>query len=182
MMLRQEQVAQAAVDIAQSNKTADWTVEMMLSQRGPSYSNMVSLNVSVPLQWGQANRQDREVAAKLAQLEQMRALREEATREHLAEARAWLQQWHGNQERLAHYDKTLQPLAGERTRAALAAYRGGGGPLQAVLEARRMEIETRMERLRLEMETAGLWAQLESLIPADAQASAPGGTTPPAGR
>ena len=182
MMLRQEQVAQAEVDIAQSNKTADWTVELMLSQRGPSFPNMVSLNVSVPLQWDQPNRQDREVAAKLAQLEQMRAQREEATREHLAEARAWLQQWHSNQERLAHYDKTLQPLAGERTRAALAAYRGGGGPLQAVLEARRMEIETRMERLRMEMETAGLWAQLESLIPTEAQASIPGGTTPPTGR
>jgi outer membrane protein TolC len=182
MMLRQEQVAQAEVDIAQSNKTADWTVELMLSQRGPSFPNMVSLNVSVPLQWDQPNRQDREVAAKLAQLEQMRAQREEATREHLAETRAWLQEWHSNQERLAHYDKTLQPLAGERTRAALAAYRGGGGPLQAVLEARRMEIETRMERLRMEMETAGLWAQLESLIPTEAQASIPGGTTPPTGR
>ena len=182
MMLRQEQVAQAEVDIAQSNKTADWTVELMLSQRGPSFPNMVSLNVSVPLQWDQANRQDREVAAKLAQLEQMRAQREEATREHLAEARAWLQQWHSNQERLAHYDKTLLPLAGERTRAALAAYRGGGGPLPGVLEARRMEIETRMDRLRLEMETAGLWAQLESLVPTDTQASATGGTPPPTGR
>ena len=182
MMLRQELVAQAEVDIAQSNKTADWTVELMLSQRGPSFPNMVSLNVSVPLQWDQANRQDREVAAKLAQLEQMRAQREEATREHLAEARAWLQQWHSNQERLAHYDKTLLPLAGERTRAALAAYRGGGGPLPGVLEARRMEIETRMDRLRLEMETAGLWAQLESLVPTDTQASATGGTPPPTGR
>ena len=28
-----------------------------------------------------------------------------------------------------------------------------------------MEIETRLERVRLEMETAGLWAQIEYLIP-----------------
>jgi hypothetical protein len=38
-------------------------------------------------------------------------------------------------------------------------------PLIAVLEARRGEIDTRMERLRLEMEAARLWAQLEYLIP-----------------
>ncbi len=59
----------------------------------------------------------------------------------------------------------LIPLAAERTRAALAAYRGGGAPLSAVLEARRMEIDTRLERMRLEMENAGVWAQLEYLIP-----------------
>ena len=33
------------------------------------------------------------------------------------------------------------------------------------LEARRMEIDIRMERLRLEMENAAAWAQLEYLIP-----------------
>jgi hypothetical protein len=56
-------------------------------------------------------------------------------------------------------------LANERTRAALAAYRGAGSPLAAVLEARRMEIDTRMERLRLEMDAAGLWTRLQYLIP-----------------
>jgi len=73
--------------------------------------------------------------------------------------------WHGNRQRLEAYDRELIPLSQQRTQAALAAYRGNG-PLAAVLEARRMEIDTRTERLRLEMETAGLWAQLEYLIPA----------------
>ena len=130
---------------------------------------MISLNASIPLQWDQKNRQDREVSARLALAEQMRAQREEATREYLAEAQNWLQQWQGNRGRLAHYDSSLIPLAAERTRAAIAAYRGGGGMLAAVLESRRMEIDTRIERLRLEMETAGLWAQLEFLIPEQAR-------------
>src|SRR5439155_1330194 len=93
------------------------------------------------------------------------AEREEASRMHLAEALAMLQEWQSNRERLAHYDSTLVPLSTERTRAALAAYRGGG-PLAAVLEARRMEIDTRMDRLRLEMDTARLWAQINYLVPA----------------
>lgn len=172
LMVQQEALARADADIAQSNKRSDWSVELMYSQRGPAYSNMVSLNVSIPLQWDQKNRQDREVSAKLAMAEQMKAQREEVTREHVAQTRSWLQEWQGNRERLTHYDDALIPLASERTRAAIASYRGGIGALSAVLEARRIEIDTRMDRLRLEMETAGLWAQLEYLIPAGHVAAA----------
>ncbi len=169
LMAKQEEVARADADVAQNNKRADWSVELMYSQRGPAYSNMVSVNVSIPLQWDQKNRQDRELSAKLAVAEQMRAQREEATREHVADTRIWLQEWQSNRERLAQYDSALIPLAAERTRAAIAAYRGGSGPLTAVLEARRMAIDTHMDRLRLAMETAALWAQLEYLIPAEYQ-------------
>ena len=165
LMVKQEEMARADADIAQSNKRSDWSVELMYSQRGPAYSNMVSINVSIPLQFDQKNRQDRDLAAKLAVVEQMRAQREEATREHVAETLGWLQEWQSDRDRLAHYDSELIVLAAERTRAAMAAYRGGGGVLGAVLDARRMEIDTRMDRLRLEMDAAALWAQLEYLIP-----------------
>lgn len=164
LMVKQEEVARADADIAQSNKRPDWAVELMFSQRGPTFSNMVSVNVAIPLQLDAGNRQDRELAARLAVVEQLRAQREEAIREHLAETRSWLQEWQSGRDRLSHYDGTLIPLAAERTRAALAAYRGGSGPLGAVLEARRSEIDIRMERLRVEMETAGRWAQLEYLV------------------
>jgi outer membrane protein TolC len=179
LMAKQEEVARADADIAQSNKRADWSVELMYSQRGPDYSNMVSVNVSVPLQWDQRNRQDRELSAKLAVAEQMRAQREEATREHVADTRMWLQEWQSNRERLAHYDSALIPLAAERTRAALAAYRGGSGQLTPVLEARRVEIDTGMDRLRLAMETAALWAQLEYLIPIEHAATSGEHVSPP---
>ncbi len=172
LMVKQEAMARADADIAQSNKRADWSVELMYSQRGPAYSNMVSVNVSIPLQFDQKNRQDRDLAAKLAVVEQMRAQREEATREHVAETLGWLQEWQSDRDRLTHYDSELIVLAAERTRAAMAAYRGGGGALSAVLDARRMEIDTRMDRLRLEMEAAALWAQLEYLIPSEHQATA----------
>lgn len=173
LMASLEAVARAEADIARSNKQPDWSVELMVSQRGSAYSNMVSVNVSVPLQWDQKNRQDREVSARLALAEQVRAQREELIREHLAEARNWLQQWQGNRGRLTQYDSSLLPLATERTQACIAAYRGGSGALAAVLDARRMEIDVRMERLRLEMDTAGLWAQLKYLIPSLNPASIP---------
>jgi outer membrane protein TolC len=165
LMAKQEDVARAEADIARADRKPDWTVELMYSQRGPAYSNMASINVSVPLPWDRQNRQDRELAAKLAMAERIRAEREEATRAHVAEALAMLQEWQSNRERLGRYDASLIPLAAERTQAAVAAYRGAAGPLNAVLDARRGEIDMRMERLRLEMDTARLWAQLNFLIP-----------------
>ena len=164
-MATREDVATAEAQIARANRRADWGVEFMFSQRGSSFSNMVSLNLSIPLQWDQSNRQDRTLAAKLAQAEQLRAEREEATRAHVAEARVLLQTRRSNRERLTHYDDRLIPLVEERTRAALTGYRTGAGTLTAVLDARRMEIETRIDRLRLELETARLWAQLNYLVP-----------------
>ncbi|MEO8186657.1 MAG: TolC family protein [Burkholderiaceae bacterium] len=171
MIAKQEQVARAEADIAQANKKSDWSAELMYSQRGPTYSNMISINFSIPWQLDRKNRQDRELAAKLALADQLQAQREEVTRELVADARTWQQQWQNSRERLQRYDNSLIPLAAERTRAALAAYRGNSGSLSAVLEARRMEIDMRLERVRLEMEAAGRWAQLEYLIPAPAPGS-----------
>ena len=165
VLSKQEAAAQAEAEVARTNEQSDVSVELMYSQRGPAYSNMVSLNLSIPLQWDRKNRQERELAAKLAMVEQVRAEREESTRVRVAEALAMLDEWRSDRERLARYDASLLPLAGERTRAGLAAYRGGTGTLAAVLEARRADIETRIERLRLEMEAARLWAQLNYLIP-----------------
>ena len=167
VMAKQEQMAQADAAVARANKKADWTVELMYSQRGPNYSNMVSIGLSIPLQWDQKSRQDREVAAKLAMVDQAHAQLEEATREHMAETGEMLQEWQSDRGRLKRYDSSFLPLAALRTQAAVAAYRGNTGPLNAVLEARRSEIDTRMDELRLQMDTARLWAQLNYLTPAD---------------
>lgn len=174
-MAKQEEMALADVALARANKNADWSAEVMFSQRGPAYSNMISINVSLPLQWDQKSRQDRELAAKQATALQLRAEREDAVLAHVAEVRAMLQEWHGNRARLKRYDEFTVPLATERTQAAIAAYRGGltaNGTLSGVLEARRAEIDARIERLRLEMDTSRLWAKLYyfiDLTPARAQ-------------
>ena len=137
----------------------------MYSQRGPAYSNMISVNVSVPLQWDQRNRQDREVAAKLAMLDQARAEREDMLRAHVAEVRAMMVEWENDRERLARYEREVLPLATERTEVTLAAYRGAKASIVDVLTARRGEVDIRMQALQLEMDTARLWAQLNFLFP-----------------
>jgi outer membrane protein TolC len=166
LMLKQEEIALADAQIARTNKRSDWSVELMYSQRGPDFSDMVSVNVMKPLQWRERSRQDRELAAQLATAQRLRAEREEGTRAHVAEARGLLQSWQSNRERLGRYTALLLPLASERTAAATAAYRAGSGTLDAALEARMGEIRTSLDHLMLEMETAMLWAELNYLIPA----------------
>jgi outer membrane protein TolC len=172
VLQKMEQAAEADSDAARTNRYPDVSVELQYSQRGPAYANMVSFNVSLPLPWDQKQRQEREVAARLATVEQLRGQREEETRAHVAEARATLLQWRSAVERLRRYERELLPLASDRTGAALAAYRGGTAPLAAVLDARRAEIDTRMEQLRIEMEAARRWAQLNYLVPVHGAAEA----------
>jgi outer membrane protein TolC len=170
-----EAMAVADAKLAQANKQPDWSVEVMYQQRGSAYDNMISFGVSVPLQWDQKNRQDRELAAKLAMVEQVRAERDDMLRAHVAETRAMLNAWENGKERLARYTEELVPLAKERTLAALAAYRGGKAGLADVLMARRSEIDVRLEALELEAETARQWAELNFLFP-DSASSHPATT------
>ena len=165
VLAKKEDVAAAEVRVAQANKKPDWSIEVTYSQRGPAYSNMISVGVSVPLQWDQRNRQDREIAAKLAMLDQARAEREDMVRAHTAEVRAMIAEWENDRERSGRYQRELLPLAAERTQATLGAYRGAKASLTDVLLARRNEIEVRMQVLQLEMDTARLWAQLNFLFP-----------------
>ncbi len=160
-----EATATAEAAVARAEREPDWSAELMFSQRGSRYSNMVSVGVSLPLPWDRPQRQDRELAARLAQADALRAEREEAAREHLAQTEAWIETWRAALARLALIDREREPLAQQRVDAAIAGYRGGGAPLAAVLEARRLALALRMERIGVELETARLWSRLEFLIP-----------------
>lgn len=165
LLASQVAVAETEAQIAKANKQADWSLELAYQQRGPAFSNMVSVGVSIPLQLDQKNRQNRDLAAKLALTERAKAQQEELVRAHIAEIRAMLNAWENGHERIARYERELVPLAQDRTQAALAAYRGAKGDLNSVLAARRNEIEVRTQTLQLEMDTARIWAQLNFLVP-----------------
>jgi outer membrane protein TolC len=167
LIMRRAQVeaAQTEARLAQANKKADWSVEAMFSQRGSAYSNMVSISVSVPIQWDQKNRQDREVAAKLAMIDEAQATHDDLLRQHEAEVRRLLNDWKNGKSRVARYLSELIPLAKQRSEASLTGYRTGKADLASTLVSRRDELDARMQALTIEMETARTWAQLNFLIP-----------------
>jgi outer membrane protein TolC len=163
--------AEADAELARQDRQPDWSGELAFVHRRPGFDNMVSLAVSVPLQWDRAQRQDRLLAARLARVDELQAEREERSREVLAEAERWLAAWRGGLEQLALIDKERLPLARQRADLAQAAYRGGNARLGDVLAARRMALALEMERIEVQLSTARLWARLEYLLPEPADLS-----------
>ncbi|WP_177134232.1 TolC family protein [Hydrogenophaga aromaticivorans] len=157
--------AEADAELARQDRQPDWSGELMFSHRRPRFDNMVSLAVSVPLQWDRPQRQDRVLAARLARVDELQAEREERAREALAETERWLAAWRAGLEQLALIDRERLPWARQRVDLAQAAYRGGNARLGDVLAARRMALALEMERVELHLSTARLWARLAYLLP-----------------
>jgi outer membrane protein TolC len=176
MLASQEAIADAEARLAQANQRSDWTWEIAFQQRGSSYANMVSIGVSIPLQWDRPRRQDREIAAKLAQVDEARARREETLRVHVAELQSMLVDWETGRERRTRYRAEIAPLAANRTEALVAAYRAGKSSLADVLAAQRNEAEVRVQQLQLELEIARAWAQITFLVPRHAHDAGAGQT------
>ena len=165
ILAKQEQLANAEANLARANKQPDWTVEINYQQRGAAYSNMLSVGFSLPLQWDQPQRQNRELSAKLALAAQAGSDRLESERMLVAETQNTYTEWRSKRDRLARFQTTLVPLAQQRVRADLAAYRGGKLTLSELLASQNKEIETRLQSLQLDADAAKLWATLQFLLP-----------------
>lgn len=161
---RQIDIAEADAKIAQADKKSDWSLELALQQRGPGYSKMISVGISLPLQWDQKQRQDRELSSKLALVEQAKAELDEVQRSLLAQIQALIDEWQSDRERLHRFEQELLPIAKQRSIASFAAYRGGKSSLTELLGTSRSEIELRQQALQLEATIARLWAQLAFLF------------------
>lgn len=162
---QREQLARAEVELARSDKKPDWMLEVGYGVRRPNFDNMLTVMVGIDLPWQAGRRQDRDIASRLAELEQARAMREDARRMLEAEVRGWLADYDTAQRRIDRFDRVLLPLAGDRRSAALAAYQGARGELGGVLEAERVVTETELGMVQARAERAKAWANLNYLYP-----------------
>ncbi len=161
----QESVAAADAAIAGAARKPDWSVEVSYAFRGSPYSNMVSLMFSIDLPWSQGTRQERELAARLKEQDAARAMREDAQRMRGAEVDATIAEWESSRAQARRIENELLPLAAQRREAALAAYRGGTGPLSAVLDARRALLDAELSLIAQQQAAAKAWAWLNFVVP-----------------
>jgi outer membrane protein, heavy metal efflux system len=126
---------------------------------------MVSLEFRIGLPVNARNRQDPVVASKSAELRQIEADREAEVRMHLTELHERLTDWEVLGEQVELYNGELLPLARERSRAALAAYRAGRGDLDPALAAIEQEAEAHIEYASLLDQRGRAWAFLRFLVP-----------------
>jgi outer membrane protein TolC len=162
---RKEGLARAEADLARSTRRTDWMLEVGYGQRRPFFDNMLSVMIAFDLPWQRERRQDRDIASKLAEVEQARAMREDMLRMQTAEVRGWLADFDAAERRIERFERVLLPLARDRRSAALAAYQGGRGELGGVLEAERAVTETDLALIQALAERAKAWANLNYLYP-----------------
>jgi cobalt-zinc-cadmium efflux system outer membrane protein len=152
--------AQTEVDLARAQKRPDWSAEFDYAQRGPDYSNMVTLEFHIALPLFAKNRQNPVIAEKLALVRAHEAERDAEVRMHTAEIRTELAQWRRGRERLQNYQAELLPLARDRSRAAIASYGAGRGDLRLATDSLIQEINTQLAYVQLEGSVANAWASL----------------------
>ncbi len=160
-----ETSAQTDIALARAEKTPDWNLEVVYAQRGPSYANMLSVDVRIDLPLFASRRQDPGIAAKQAALEKIQAERADAERMHREDTEKSLAAWQTADKRVRRYETELLTLTDQRVQVALAAYRGGLGDIQPVLLARTAEIESRIAYVDQLRERARAWAELRFLLP-----------------
>lgn len=158
-----EDKAQAALALAKAGKRTDWKVGLVFGHR-LHLDNMVGIEVSVDLPIFPGNRQDRDISARFAERDAVLAEHEDARRaQHEAVASA-IADWKGYGQQARRFENALLPLLRDRSRTALALYRGGGS-LQPWLDAWRDEIRTRIDYTDVLAAWGKTWAELAYLIP-----------------
>ena len=164
---REDRVA-AELQTARASKRPDWSVDFSYGARAPGLPSMVMLQVGVRLPLFAAHREDQDILARRADLEAVRAERENARRAQVEAVQRLLATWQGYGRQVRRDRDTLLSLAADRSAAALAAYRGGAS-LQPWLEARRDEISTRLDYVGALKAWGDTWVQLAYLLPEYAQ-------------
>lgn len=158
-----EDQAQAQLDLAKAGKRPNWSVGLVYGSR-IHLPDMIGIEVGVSLPLFPGNRQDQDISARYAERDAVKDEHEDARRVQREAVAAGLVEWQGDDKQVNTYRDKLLPLATDRSRTALAAYRSGG-PLEPWLEARRDEINTRVAYAKALAAWGAAWAQLAYLLP-----------------
>lgn len=157
--------ARAEVALARAGRRPDWSAELSFAKRGPEFSDMASLQFTVGLPLFAKTRQNPVIAARASDLKRVEAERDAEIRMHTAELEQMLIEWEQLGGQLAQLERELLPLARERSRVTLVAYRAGSADLRLALEAFEDEINLLIDRAALRNARGRSWAYLRYLEP-----------------
>lgn len=159
----------AAVRIAKEQKKPGWALDVGYGYRdgylpdGSSRSDFVSLSVSVDLPFFSENRQDRKLAAALGN----RTAAVQSRAELLARLRSELDveyaRWTDLTRRLELYESQILGQSSDQAQAALLAYQSDTGDFADVMRGYIDDLNTRLERIRLQVKRLQSYATLASL-------------------
>jgi outer membrane protein, heavy metal efflux system len=157
-----KQIEASATDVALARQSykPDFSVEVYYAYR-KEFSDFVGIQFTVGLPYFTKDRQDRGLAAALAQSRASEERKRDLLRElHAQVSQDYLDRRHF-EERLADFDASIIPVATARVEAARMAYQAGRGSFDAVLLARRSLLDVQLQRLALAVESARAQVRLD---------------------
>jgi outer membrane protein TolC len=143
-------VLDAEVAEARAAKRPDWSLEMAYQRRGPQFSDMVSLQVSIDLPVFGGSRQDPQIAARRAERRALDADREAEVRAHAQMLESDLAEFHRLHSAVDRQRNVFLPLAEEKVTLAMADWRGGRIGIMDVINARRERLDAGLKLIALE--------------------------------
>jgi cobalt-zinc-cadmium efflux system outer membrane protein len=159
----QEQAQRRQADVARSERRPSLSWQVMVGVR-PSYGQMASAQVSIPLQLNRRNLQDRRIAEADARADAARLRAEDRRRELGGEYRSALARFSGAEAQIAVLRDRAIPSLEASFKAAEARYAGGQGTLELPLNIVRRYVETNIQLVEQEGAKARAAAELIYLM------------------
>ena len=153
-------VAQAQLQLAQSERWPDWSWEVSYGRRAPELSDMASVEVRIGLPLFQPWRQQPEIDARRDEVNRAEAQRRAAEREHIAMLESQLAQYQAFSANLERARATRLPLSQRRAEAATQAYAAGTQTIAQLIATRAQALDAEMGVLDLEERVATLGAEM----------------------
>lgn len=155
----QEQAERRQAGVARSERRPNLSWSVMLGIR-PSYGEMVSAQVSIPLQINRRGLQDRRIAGAEARADAARLRAEDRRRELGGEYRSALARYRGAEAQIAQLRDRAIPSLEAAFKASEARYAGGQGTLELPLYILRRYVETSIQLVEQEGARARAAAEL----------------------
>ncbi len=159
----------AAVRLADERSKPGWALDLGYGYRrgvlpsGRPRSDMVTLGVTVDLPFLRRKSVDGTLAAALKERSAANASRQRLERQLRRELETAYADWRELTRRLALYDERLLGQAVENADAALLAYRSDAGDFADLVRAYVGLLNTRIDRIRLEVDRAQSYAVIANL-------------------
>lgn len=155
----EEDAARRQVDVARTDRNSDISWSVMLGVR-PKYGEMISGQVSIPLQINRRGRQDRLVAEAQAKANAARLRTEDRRRELQREYQVALATYKGADAELERINRQAIPALQAAFEAAEARYSAGGGTLDQAFEIVRRYVEMNIRSVDIKADRDRAAAQM----------------------
>lgn len=155
----QEQAERRQAGVARAERRPNLSWSVMLGIR-PSYGEMVSAQVSIPLQINRRGLQDRRIAEAEARADAARLRAEDRRRELAGEYRSALARYRSADAQIAQLRDRAIPSLEAAFKASEARYAGGQGTLDLPLSIVRRYVETNIQLVEQEGARARAAAEL----------------------